>query len=294
MKYPTLVVIGLLGAAVAATTAGERILHFESKNFTGDLRNGPYTFLGSTGTPVRASVSNLKVESQSAVLKAPAGVAMATAEGKRSAEFTGSVQVLRNRLVAKGPSLTYSEETGYGTLKGPASMTFTPADSTAAPVTVQANSMSFDVDNNTSISKGDVKLVNGKQSAQSENLTFNETTELAILTGKRVTLERQAAKAGDSAIVIEGKEARINTGKDKKLMLITGKIKLVDGNITTTGDTLYYDDKQNLAIVVGSPAKSFDSKSKTTISGGTLEQRTDLNRVRQLAKGYKIPTELFK
>ena len=65
---------------------------------------------------------------------------------------------------------------------------------------------------------------------------------------------------------------------------------------TTTGDAVYYDDRKNVAYVVGN-AVSVDSKSKVTVcapASGYLEQRTDLGRVRALNSAYKIPVEQFK
>ena len=65
---------------------------------------------------------------------------------------------------------------------------------------------------------------------------------------------------------------------------------------TTTGNAVYYDDRKNVAYVVGN-AVSVDSKTKVTVrapASGALEQRTDLGRVRALNTAYKIPTEQFK
>jgi len=73
-------------------------------------------------------------------------------------------------------------------------------------------------------------------------------------------------------------------------------VKLVHGTTTTTGDAVYYDDRKNVAYVVGN-AVSVDSKSKVTVkapASGYLEQRTDLARVRALNSAYKIPTDQFK
>ena len=77
---------------------------------------------------------------------------------------------------------------------------------------------------------------------------------------------------------------------------ISGKVRLTQGTISTTGDAVYYDDARNVAYVVGN-AVSVDSKAGTTVRArptGALEQRTDLGRVRALDSGYSIPTAQFK
>jgi len=282
----------LVCAAFAQSDTSKRVLEIEG-DFQGDLRAGPYNFSGSSTAPVKAKVSNLNISSQSVVLSAPSGTLMAAAKGKRSADFKGAVTVTRGKVNATGPTLSYSEASGLGTLKGGAKMTYTPDGKDAEPVLVDAAQMEFDVDTETSVSKGNVKLVNGRQSTVSETLSFNEKSELAVLGGGKVTLIRQPSKSGENVLTLSGADAKIQTGKDKKLLLMTGKVTLIDGTITTTGNTLYYDDKKNLAIVSGN-AKSVDSKNKITQNGNTLEHRTDLHRVRSLSSGFTIPLDSFK
>ena len=282
----------LLCAAFAQSDTSKRVLDIAG-DFQGDLRAGPYNFTGSNTVPVKAKVSNLNILSQSVVLSAPKGTAMADAKGKRAAEFKGAVTVVRGRVNAVGPTLSYSEASGLGTLKGGAKMTYTPDGKDTEPVLVEASQMQFDVDTETSVSKGNVKLINGKQSTVSETLQFNEKTELAILGGGKVVLTRQPNKAGENILTLTGMDAKIQTGKDKKLLLMTGKVTLIDGTITTTGNTLFYDDKKNLAIISGN-AKSVDSKNKITQNSVTLEHRTDLHRVRSLSGGFTIPVDSFK
>ncbi|MBB6099296.1 lipopolysaccharide export system protein LptA [Deinobacterium chartae] len=296
MNRKTFLITALLGTltlTVAQESSTNRLIKFEG-DYTGDVRNGPYTFRGTDADPVQATVSNLKITGTSAVLAAPSGTPMPQAQGKRTADFSGKVVVARGRLTAQGPGLTYSEASGSGVLKGPANMVFAPAKQGDDPVNVTAGSMSFDVDTNISVSQGNVKLVNGRQTANSDKLVFDEKKELAVLTGKAVNMVRQPAKKGENVLNITGTEARALTAEDKKLLLVTGKVKLVNGSITTTGDRLYFDDKKSIAYIVGSPAISRDSKNGTEVRGGTLEQRTDINRVRQLASGFKIPADQFK
>ena len=295
-KRPVLLLSALLGTALASVTAtGDRILRFETgAQFQGDLRNGPYNYTAKPGATIRVTVGKISIEAPASVLKAPTGTSMADAEGKRTADFSGGVNVVRGRLNAKGSVLAYSEATGQGVLTGTPSAVFKPEKTTDDPVSIAATSMSLDVDTNTSTSTGNVKLVSGNQTGRADRVVFDETKELGQLTGN-MTLNRAAtAKAKELNVV--GTEARILT--KGKLLYITGKVKLTQGTTTTTGDAVYYDDAKNVAYVVGN-AVSMDSKNGTTVKArpaatGALEQRTDLGRVRALSSGYTIPTAQFK
>nr|WP_043816837.1 LptA/OstA family protein [Deinococcus maricopensis] len=290
-RTAVLTALTLTGATLAATA--DRILKFESKIFQGDLRNGPWTFTGKPGAPVKANVSTLGITAQKAVLSAPSGTPITSAEGKRNATFDGSVVVTRGRLTAKGGSLTYSEADGQGVLKNNPSAVFVPDKTDGGdPVNISAQAMSLDVDNNISTSTGGVKLVNGNQTGASDKLVFDETKELGAFTGN-VRMNR-AAKGSQKELVITGTEARILT--KGKLMYVRGGVKLVQGDVTTTGNAMYYDDKKNVAYVIGN-AVSVDAKNKTTVkapASGALEQRTDLARVRTLPGGFKIPEDQFR
>lgn len=107
------------------------------------------------------------------------------------------------------------------------------------------------------------------------------------------TLTR-AAKGNRKELVISGDEVRAIT--KTKVLYVKGKVKLVQGTQTTTGNAVYYDDKKDVAYVVGD-AVSVDSKSKVTLrapASGYLEQRTDLGRVSVKNGKYTIPVEQFK
>lgn len=282
-------------AALAATTvlaqtaAENRIINIQGAP-RGDLRNGPLTFSGS---PVKATVSTLQIQAAQATLAAPAGTPLTNAKGKRTATFSGNVQVTRGRLTARGGQLAYSEATGQGVLSANPTATFIPEDrSSGDTVTISAAQMSLDVDNNISTSTGNVRLTNGSQTGQAERLVFDEDKELAQLTGTP-SLTR-AAKSNQKELTITGQEVRALT--DAKTLYVRGGVRLVQGTLTTTGDAVYYDDKKNVAYVVGH-AVSVDSKTKVTVrapASGALEQRTDLARVRALNTPYKIPTEQFR
>lgn len=290
-KIPStlLILTALTGLAVAQQNA--RLIEFESKSYTGDLRNGPYTFTGSAQSPVKASVSTLKINAMKAVLSAPSGTPMTEAQGRRSAEFEGTVTVTRGRLAAKGTNLSYQETSGVGTLRGGASAVYRPdeKDKDGDPVNITADAMSFDVDTAISTSRGGVKFVNGNQTGSSETMVFDENKELGLLTGD-VQMSR-AARGKQPALNIVGTEARVLT--EKKILYVKGKVKLVSGDITSTGDAIYYDDERNRAVIVGN-AVSVDAKKGTRVVAPAIEQRTDLSRVQQLPGGFKIPTDQFR
>lgn len=277
-------------ASVALAQQASRVIEFESKNFTGNLRTGPYNFTGTAEQPVRATVSTLKISALRAVLSAPDGTPITGAQGKRTAEFSDAVTVTRGRLSAKGGALSYSEAEGNGTLRGNASAVFRPQEAGEDPVNITASTMSFDVDTNISTSRGGVKLVSGNQTGTGDQLVFDENREIGVITGG-VTMNR-AAKGSQKALAITGEEARVQT--DDKLVYMKGKVRLVSGNITTTGNEMYYDDAKNVAVVVGN-AVSIEKTSggNRTVRGPAIEQRTDIARVRQLTS-YKIDTGKFK
>lgn len=290
MKKTTslLALLALTAPVLAQTDAGKRLITIEGAP-RGDVRSGPLTF---TGNPVKARVSTLNIEASQAVLAAPKGTALIEAKGKRTTDFTGNVKVVRGRLTATGNALVYSEATGQGVLNGNASATFTPDKTDGDTVTIKAAQMSLDVDNDRSTSTGGVTLSNGVQNGKADKLVFDEQRELALLTGSP-SLTR-AAKANQKELIITGQEVRALT--KTKTLYVRGGVKLVQGTTTTTGDAVYYDDKKNVAYVVGN-AVSVDSKSKVTVkapASGYLEQRTDLARVRALNAAYKIPTDQFK
>lgn len=281
--------IGLLvifGVALAA--AGSRVIEIEGGRQQGDLRFGPYKYTEG----VKATVQKLKIESTEGSLTAPTGLEMSKAQGKRTAGFTGGVTVTRSRLTAKGPSLEYKEETGLGVLAGPTNIVQKPEKAGDDDVFITALKATFDVDNNVSTSEGSVKLVNGKQSATSSKVVFDEETNLGCLTdSKSVSLIREPKKAGDTRLVITAKEARVNT--DKNTVIASGGVTLVAGKNTTTGDALYYDDDKNIAYIVGKPAKNVDKKNGGSISGTTLVNNTAKEQV-QVGTPFKIPFDSFK
>lgn len=287
--------IGLLvifGVALAA--AGSRVIEIEGGRQQGDLRFGPYKYTEG----VKATVQKLQIESTEGSLTAPQGLEMSKAQGKRTAGFSGGVTVNRGRLTAKGPSLEYKEETGLGVLAGPTNIVQKPEKSGEDDVFITALKATFDVDTNISTSEGSVKLINGKQSATSSKVVFDEEKNLGCLTdSKSITLIREPKKAGDPKLVITAKEARVLT--ETNTLVAVGNVTLVAGDNTSTGDALYYDDDKETAWVVGNaakkiPAKNVNKKNGTTVSSGTIINYTKKNAVNQLGDYYKIPYEKFK
>ncbi|AZI42407.1 hypothetical protein EHF33_06285 [Deinococcus psychrotolerans] len=296
MKRPALfLTAALLTSAFAAQV--DRVLRFDTAAMVqGNLRNGPINYTGKNGGSVKASVNSINISANSAVLTAPASSTLAESEGKRTATFSGGgadVSVVRGRLTAKGGQLAYSEATGQGVLTGTPSAIFVPEKKDDGdPVNIKAAQMSLDVDNNISTSTGNVQLVSGTQTGKADKLVFDEDKEVGLLTGDP-SLSR-AATAKQKELNIMGDVARLAT--KGKLLYVKGNVKLTQGTSTTTGDAVYYDDKNNVAYVVGN-AVSVDSKSGTKVKAlpnGYLEQRTDLGRVRALSKPYVIPAERFK
>jgi lipopolysaccharide export system protein LptA len=287
--------IGLLvifGVALAA--AGSRVIEIEGGRQQGDLRFGPYKFTEG----VKATVQKLQIASTEGSLTAPQGLEMSKAEGKRTAGFAGGVTVTRGRLTAKGPTLEYKEETGLGVLAGPTNIVQKSAKAGEDDVFITALKATFDVDTNISTSEGSVKLVNGKQSATSSKVVFDEEQNLGCLTdAKTVTLVREPKKTGDPKLVITAKEARVLT--ETNTLVAVGGVTLISGDNTTTGDALYYDDDKDTAWVVGNvakniPAKNVNKKSGATVSGGTIINYTKKNQIERQGTPFIIPFEKFK
>lgn len=286
-KVATFALLTLAGTGVLAQGSANRIINIQGSP-KGDLRNGPVTF---TGNPVRATVSTLSITAKQAQLTAPQGQTITASQGKRSARFSSDVRVQRGRLTAQGEDLSYSEASGEGVLRSNARASFVPENGKGDTVQIKAESMSLDVDNNRSTSKGNVVLRQGGKSAAASQLIFDEDRELGVLTGSPRL--RQAANGNQKELVILGNEVRART--DDNTIYVKGNVKLVQGGITITGNALFYDDNKNVAYVVGN-AVSRDSQSGATLrapASGALEQRTDLARVRTLSSGFDIPTAQF-
>lgn len=246
-----------------------------------DLRYGPYVYTHPKKDGIKASVSDLKIFSQKADLQAPPKVLIAEAEGKREASFTGGVKVERGRLTANGQDLKYSEASGQGVMPGNPKIDVAPAEKGDDPVHISTQSVTFNVDTNTSISKGKVKLINGEQDASADELIFAEDQDLGVLSNQKGQAVARRKNKDGSYLTITADKIRVLTGSD--LLLATGKVKIVDGDITTTGDTVYYDDGASRAEILGNPAVSVDKAFGSTIRAGRIKQRTDTDVVQQMS-----------
>lgn len=273
------------GDNASAGGAGERIITITYDGGTRnspDLRYGPYTYQHPEPEGIVATVSNLTVYTQQGELRAPEGVLIAEAEGEREAAFTGGVRVVQGRLTATGSVLNYSEATGRGVMPQETAIVVTPAEEGDDVTNIGADTVTFDVDTDTSVSQGNVTLTSGNQDAEAQELVFEEERDLAVMRNPdgRVTVRRRNDD-GTFLTITADDAVRVLTGRD--ILLATGNIEIIDGGITTTGDTVYYDDEASRAEVIGNPAVSVDEEFGSTIRGGRIEQRTDLDTVQQLS-----------
>lgn len=267
----------------AAPASNERIITITYDGGTRnspDLRYGPYVYEHPEPDGVAATVSNLEIFAQRGELRAPEGVLIAEAEGQREADFTGGVRVERGRLRAISTTLTYSEATGRGVMPERSDIVVEPAEDDEEVVTIQTDAVTFDVDTDTSVSQGNVTLTNGNQDAEAQELIFEETRDLAVLSGEGAQAVARRADDDGTFLTITADEIRVLTGTD--VLLATGNVTIIDGDITTTGDTVYYDDEASRAEVIGNPAVSVDEAFGSRITGGRIEQRTDIDSVQQL------------
>ncbi|MFO7544332.1 MAG: hypothetical protein R6W77_02445 [Trueperaceae bacterium] len=238
----------------------------------GNLRSGPIIYEHPDPQGIRATVSTLTILGNYAELSAPEGTSIARG-GERTASFQNGVQVERGRLTATGPTLTYSEATGLGVLAGPANIVVAPDEEGGDPVTIDANEVAFDVDTDRSTSSGDVRLVNGNQTAESGTLVYEEGRNLGVLRseGAQATITR--TEEDGSAMVITANEIRVLT--DEKKLYAIGAVTVVDGSITSTGALVLFDDETGIAEVIGeegAPARAVDADTGATLVTDRIKQ----------------------
>lgn len=245
---------------------------------TGNIRTGPIHFTHPQPEGVVATVATLTIYAQEATLRAPEGELINQARGRRTAEFTEGVRVVRGRLSATGPDLVYAEETGRGVLRGPAQISVSPREEDDDEVEIAAEEVDFDVDTDTSTSRGNVTLISGNSFAEAEEIVFEEERELARLRDEagQVTIVRR----GESELTITADEIRVLTADNR--LLARGNVTLTSGNTTSTGDTVYFDDEAARAEIVGNPARAVNEAEGFEITGGRIEQLTDLDVVELL------------
>jgi len=287
-----LVILLLLSVIVLAQDNEKRIISIDSSGGTqsGNIRYGPIVFEHPDPEGIKAVVSNLEIYASKAELRGPETdgkrLTLAEAKGQRIAIFPNGVRIVRGRLEAKGPVLSYNEATGLGVLTGGADIIVSPKDDTsdADPVLISTKQVEFDVDTDISISKGDVSLINGKQKAQADELEYEENRTLGVLSCEEICTATRLDDDG-TVITITAKEIRVLT--DSKLLFALGDVTVVDGNITTTGDSVFFDDEKNIAEISGSPAVSVDSSEGVTVRGDRLLQDIEYDVVEVIDASVK-------
>ena len=160
------------------------------------------------------------------------------------------------------------------------------------PVIITAEETLFDVDTDVSTSRGKVNLVNGNQTAQAEEIEYEEERTLGVLRneGGQVTVTR--IDEDGTELVITADEIRAET--DSKQLYAIGNAVVVDGGITTSGDEVFYNDEASRALVLGNPAVSEDTELGQTTTGSVLEQRTDIDSVRVYSDAIDFDQEQFQ
>ena len=249
-----------------------RIISIDSSGGTqsGNLRFGPIRYEHPDPDGIVATVSTLTIRAPLAELRGPDDTLLSQARGQREADFGGGVTVSRGRLIATGERLAYSEATGLGVLMGGATVVIVPVEEGEDEVVITAQQVTFDVDTDISISEGRVLLVNANQTAASERLLFEEARDLGQLTSEdgRAVVTR----AGDDGEVmtIEADEIRVLT--DLKALYAIGAVEVVDGPITSRGEVVFYDDDEEVAEVIGSPAVSVDEAAGVRLETDRIRQ----------------------
>lgn len=276
----------LLAAAALVALAQEvqekRIISIDSSGGTqsGNLRFGPITYEHPDPEGIVATVSTLTIYSHRAELRGPEGeqVALTEARGRRTATFAGGVRVTRGRLEAKGPELAYSEANGLGTLTGGITIHVAPREEDDDPVDISASEAEFDVDTDVSVSRGEVELVSGNQRAAAETLVYEEDRDLGCLSSEGAQVRATRTEEDGDELTITADEICTLTNEDR--LLARGNVILENGDVTSEGDTIFFDDPASRALVLGNPAVSRNAADGVVTRGAVLEQRTDLDAVR--------------
>jgi lipopolysaccharide export system protein LptA len=271
----------VLNAAAAATepatdapdaaTIERRVITIDYSGGTasGNLRFGPISYAHPDPAGVVATVSTLRIEASRATLRGPDDTLIGQAQGRREADFEGGVTVRRGRLVAVGERLVYSEATGLGILEGGAEIRIAPAREGEDEVVITALEVTFDVDTDVSVSEGEVLLVNGDQTARADRLLFEEARDLGQLTSSEAQAEVvRMTESGELRITAD--EIRVLT--DEKALYARGDVTVIDGPVTSRGDVVFYDDEEEVAEVIGSPATSVDSAAGVNLRTDRIRQ----------------------
>lgn len=148
---------GVAPADAPDETNQKRVITIDGSGGTqsGNLRFGPIVYQHPDPYGILATVSTLTICGHHAELRAPDDTSIFTG-GERTASFDDGVKVQRARLVAAGPTLSYSEATGLGLLDGGVDVHIAPDEEGGDPVDIRAAQVEFDVDSDRSTSRGEV------------------------------------------------------------------------------------------------------------------------------------------
>jgi lipopolysaccharide export system protein LptA len=293
-KLITLAAALVLLAAAAQEGDDRRIIVIETDGGTvsGNIRFGPIRYEHPDPDGVRATVSNLMIFAQNATLQVPEELGemlLADAQGQRQAAFEGGVRVERGRLEANGPELVYSEATGLGVIDGGAIIVIAPGEEGDDPTDVSAETVEFDVDTDRSVSRGGVLLVSGNQTARADELTFAEDQDLGRLVNLETVGQPSITRLDDDGdeLLITADEIRVLT--ETQQLYAIGNVTVVDGTITSTGDTVFFDDDLNIAEVIGSPAVSVDDSNGFRLEADRIQQDIEFDVVEAI--DASLPSE---
>ncbi len=296
-RFIILLSLALLVLSLAQEEDPERrIISIDSSggSQSGNLRFGPLLYEHPEPEGVIATVSTLTIYGQQAELRGPEDeqLALTEARGRRTATFSDGVRVTRGRLEATGPELFYSEATGLGTLTGDISIEVAPREEEDDPVLISASEAEFDVDTDVSTSRGGVELTTGNQMANAEQLIYEEERDLGCLSseGGQVTA-RRTDDDGDE-LTIQADELCTLPNEDK--LLARGNVTIQDGDITSRGDTVFFDDNESRALILGNPAVSENAADGLVTRGAVIEQRTDIDAVQVFSDPVDFDESAFE
>ena len=269
-----LIALAQEGEAAQADASDNRIITIDGSGGTqrGNLRSGPIIYEHPDPQGIRATVSTLTILGSFVELSAPEGTSISRG-GQRVARFQGGVDVERGRLTATGPDLEYDEATGLGVLGQQASVTVAPTEDGDEPVLITADQVAFDVDTDRSTSTGSVHLVNGNQTADADQLVFEEDANLGVLTSADGQAVITRLDEDGSTMTITADEIRVLT--DVNRLYARGNVTVVDGSITSTGAVVFFDDETGIAEVIGddaNPARSVDADSGASLVTDRIKQ----------------------
>ena len=269
-----LIALAQEGEAAQADASDNRIITIDGSGGTqrGNLRSGPIIYEHPDPQGIRATVSTLTILGSFVELSAPEGTSISRG-GQRVARFQGGVDVERGRLTATGPDLEYDEATGLGVLGQQASVTVAPTEDGDEPVLITADQVAFDVDTDRSTSTGGVHLINGNQTADADQLVFEEDTNLGVLTSADGQAVITRLDEDGSTMTITADEIRVLT--DVNRLYARGNVTVVDGSITSTGAVVFFDDETGIAEVIGdtaNPARSVDADSGASLVTDRIKQ----------------------